>query len=89
MAGVVADLAGLGVVPGQRVRFREPHGGRWKEGRAAGVERDGSIGVIDAKGAARAIAPGRLEVRTAGRKGTARWEAMAVVVARSTQLDLF
>ena len=82
-------LAGLGLQPGQRVRFRPAGGGRWREGRAVGVERDGSIGVVDARGLARAIPVGRIEVRTAGRRGAARWEAMADVAARTEQLGLF
>lgn len=83
------DLRGLGVEPGSRVRFRPPAGGRWREGKALRVERDGSIGVVDTRGLTRAIPVERLEVRTAGRRGAARWETMAEVAARTEQLGLF
>ncbi|HET7488934.1 MAG TPA: hypothetical protein VFJ85_13475 [Acidimicrobiales bacterium] len=83
------DLRGLGVRPGQRVRFRPHPGARWREGRATGLERDGSVGVVDARGLARALPVDRLEVRTAGRAGAARWEPLADVAARTEQLDLF
>lgn len=82
-------LRGLGVRPGQAVRFREPGGGRWRVGKAVGVERDGSVGVVDGRGLTRAIPVARLEVRTAGRRGASRWEPLADVAARVEQLDLF
>ncbi|MGI8684291.1 MAG: hypothetical protein ACR2MO_04245 [Acidimicrobiales bacterium] len=83
------DLRGLGIEPGQRVRFRGRGGGPWREGRASAVERDGSIGVVDAKGSSRAIPMERIEVRTAGPRGAPRWEPMAAVAARVEQLGLF
>ena len=82
------DLRRLGVAPGSRVRFRAAGGG-WRQGRALHMERDGSIGVVDERGLARAIPVERLEVRTAGRRGAARWETMADVAARTEQLGLF
>lgn len=83
------DLRSLGVEPGQPVRFRERAGGRWRHGRATGIERDASIGVVDARGGSRAIPADRLEVRTVGRRGAPRWEALADVAARTEQLGLF
>lgn len=82
-------LRALGVEPGQRVRFRRRAGGRWREGAATRVERDGSIGLVDEKGAARAIPVDRLEVCRPGRRGAVRWEALADVAAREEQLGLF
>lgn len=83
------DLRGIGIAPGQRVRFRSPGGGQWREGRASAVERDGSIGVVDTKGSSRAIPIERIEVRTAGPRGAPGWEPLAVVAARTEQLGLF
>ena len=83
------DLRVLGIEPGRRLRFRERGGGRWQEGRAVGIERDGSIGVVDARGRARAIDVDRIEVCMAGRRGASRWEAMGVVAARTEQMGLF
>lgn len=85
----VLALRALGVEPGQRVRFRRRAGGRWHEGAATRVERDGSIGLVDEKGAARAIPVDRLEVCRPGRRGAVRWEALAEVAAREEQLGLF
>jgi hypothetical protein len=83
------DLRGIGIVPGQRVRFRTPGGGQWREGRASAIEKDGSIGVVDAKGSSRAIPMERIEVRTSGPRGAPRWEPMTEVAARVEQLGLF
>jgi hypothetical protein len=85
----VLALRALGVEPGQRVRFRRRAGVRWHEGAATRVERDGSIGLVDEKGAARAIPVDRLEVCRPGRRGAVRWEALADVAARDEQLGLF
>ncbi len=83
------DLRGLGIEPGQRVRFRCCGGGQWRAGRASAVERDGSIGVVDDKGSSRAIPMERIEVRTTGPRGAPRWEPMTAVAARVEQLGLF
>ena len=82
-------LRALGVEPGQRVRFRRRAGGRWHEGVATRLEKDGSVGLVDEKGAARAIPSERLEIRTPGRRGADRWEPLAAVTARDEQLGLF
>jgi hypothetical protein len=82
-------LRALGVEPGQRVRFRRQAGGRWHEGVATRLEKDGSVGLVDGKGAARAIPVDRLEVCRPGRRGAVRWEALAEVAAREEQLGLF
>ena len=87
--GAPGDLRGLGIQPGQRLRFRSRGSGQWREGRASAVERDGSIGVVDARGSSRAIPMERIEVRTAGPRGAPRWEPLADVAARVEQLGLF
>lgn len=85
----VTALRALGVEPGQRLRFRRRAGERWREGTATRVEKDGSVGLVDQKGAARAIPIDRLEVCRPGRRGAARWEPLADVAAREEQLGLF
>ena len=84
-----SQLRALGLSPGARVRVRRREGGHWHEGVAARLERDGSVGLVDDKGAARAIPVGRLEVRRSGRRGAARWEPLADVAGRDEQLGLF
>jgi hypothetical protein len=51
-------------------------------------ERDGSVGLRDAKGAARAITIEHLQVRTTGPRGGTVWESLAERAARTEQLGL-
>jgi hypothetical protein len=83
------DLAALGLVGGERVRWRDKPGGRWREGTVEGRERDGSVGVRDGNGASRALIVDRLEVRTRGPRGARTWEPLADRVERDEQLPLF
>ena len=78
-----------GCGPGDRVRFRRVEGGAWKEARVERRERDGSIGVRDERGAARAIPVERLQVRTTGPRGGATWEDVAERAGRSEQLGIW
>lgn len=82
-------LRALGLEPGRRVRFRRQAGERWREGVATRVERDGSIGLVDGRGATRAIPVARLEVCRPGPRGAVRWEPLADVAARVEQMGLF
>jgi hypothetical protein len=82
-------LVAVGLRPGDLVRWRRADGDRWREGTVERVERDGSIGLRDAKGAARAIALERLEVRTRGPRGGVQWDPVAVRAERDEQLELF
>lgn len=74
---------------GERVRFRRGGRGRWHEGSAVGRERDGSLAVRDAKGAARAIPLERVEVRSEGPRGAPRWEPLLERADRAEQMRLF
>jgi hypothetical protein len=87
----VADsaLTAIGLRAGDRVRFRRKDGGRWQAATVVGVERDGSIGVRDGKGAWRALAAERLEVRTSGPRGATTWEPLLERAARAEQLPLW
>lgn len=82
-------LLEIGLHVGDAVRFRPRPGARWQEATVVRRERDGSIGLRDGRGASRALAIERLEVRTAGPRGAATWEALAVRADRAEQLDLF
>ena len=83
------DLTALGLVGGERVRWRDRPGGRWREGTVEARERDGSVGVRDGNGASRALTVDRLEVRTRGPRGARTWEPLADRVERDEQLPLF
>lgn len=82
-------LLEVGLRPGDRVRFHRTDGGAWKEAKVERRERDGSIGVRDERGAARAIPVDRLQVRTAGPRGGATWEPVAERAGRSEQLGIW
>jgi hypothetical protein len=83
-----ARLAEIGLAPGDRVRFRRRDSERWKEAVVVTRERDGGVGLRDAKGAARAIAIDHIEVRTRGPRGGIIWEPLAERAARSEQMKL-
>jgi hypothetical protein len=78
----------LGLTPGDPVRWRAAGGARWHNGRVAKRERDGSIGVVDARGSARSLAVERLEVLCPGPRGGTGWESLAERAARCEQLKL-
>src|SRR5690242_11002732 len=83
-----AGLAELGLRAGDVVRFRRQEGERWKSATVQRRERDGSLGLQDAKGASRAIALELVEVRTTGPRGATTWEPVAERAARSEQMRL-
>ena len=83
-----SDLAALGLTPGHRVRFRRGQTERWKDAVVTGLERDGSVGLADRKGAARAIAVDHIEVRVAGPRGGLTWVPLPEWAERAEQLRL-
>ncbi|MGI8938245.1 MAG: hypothetical protein ACR2JF_08555 [Iamia sp.] len=82
-------LIDVGLRVGDVVRFRPRPNARWSEATVERRERDGSIGVRDGKGAARALPVERLEVRAAGPRGARTWEPLVERADRPDQLDLF
>jgi hypothetical protein len=82
-------LAPLGLSAGERVRWRDRVGARWREGTVVERERDGSVGVRDSRGASRVLTVERLEVRTIGPRGARTWEPLIARVERAEQLRLF
>ena len=87
--GTTGGLDDLGLVPGDRVRWRDRPGARWREGRVTGRERDGSVGVRDDRGASRALVAERLEVRARGPRGGVVWDPVRDRRARTEQLGLW
>ena len=83
------DLVRLGLAAGMKVRFRREPSDRWKLARVERIERDGSLGLRDEKGASRAIPVELVEVETRGPRGARTWEAVVDRAAREEQLSLF
>lgn len=81
-------LRALGLRRGDTVRFRRGTG-NWSEGVVSARERDGSVGLQDARGRSRAIAVERLEVRCRGPRGGWVWEPLVERAARPEQFGLF
>lgn len=81
-------LAALGIAVGDLVRFRRRENGRWRLAHVERLERDGSLGLRDDKGAARAIPLSLVEVAGSGPRGGRVWEPLAEVAARTEQLRL-
>ena len=82
-------LEELGLRAGERVRWQPAPGRQHVEGVVTGRERDGSIGVRDPQGRARAFVVERLEVRGRGPRGATRWEPLVDRVRRTEQRSLF
>ena len=82
------SLERLGLRAGERVRFRRPDRSRWQPGIVRRLERDGSVGLVDADGAARAVPVDAVEVRCSGPRGRATWEPLVARAGRTEQLDL-
>ena len=82
-------LLEVGLRRGDRVRWQRTDGGQWQEAVVERRERDGSIGVRDGRGAARALSVERLQVRSEGPRGGVVWEPVADRAARDEQLGLF
>jgi hypothetical protein len=84
----VSSLESFGLTAGMRVRFRRAGAWRWHLGTVERVERDGSLGLRDQKGAARAIPMELVEVSVTGRRGAQIWEPVVERAARTEQLRL-
>jgi hypothetical protein len=82
------ELAQVGLTPGEAVRFRRRVSARWIPATVERVERDGSVGLRDPKGAAVALTVDRIEVRTEGPRGRLLWEPLTERLARTEQLRL-
>lgn len=81
-------LRTMGLEPGLQTRFRRRPGERWKRATLERLERDGSLGLRDTKGASRSIPVELVEVATTGPRGAPAWEPAAARVARAEQLRM-
>jgi hypothetical protein len=71
---VVDDgLAAMGLEFGQIVRYAGTSDKRYREGVVLRREKDGSVGLRDDRGRARAIPVERIEVRVIGPRGGEQW----------------
>lgn len=70
----VRNLAPLGLEPGSIIRFRRVDKGTWTIGKVARLEKDGSLGVFDGRGAFRAIQTEFCQVRRKGKQGGTVWK---------------
>lgn len=82
-------LLEVGLRAGDRVRWQRSAGGAWQEATVERRERDGSIGVRDGRGAARAIPLERLEVKAKGPRGGTVWQPVAERAQRDEQLGMW
>ena len=90
-ASDASALEAIGVRPGEAVRFRRADRSRWQTGSVDRLERDGSLRITDADGAARTVPLAQVQVRVTrrGRGGsTGPWEPLADRAARAVQLTL-
>jgi hypothetical protein len=82
------SLAALGLAPGMRVRFRRDPAKRWQAAVVERREADGSLGLRDGRGSARAIPLELVEVECRGPRGARAWEPVLERAARTEQLRL-
>lgn len=86
---VVDDrLAEVGLEFGQIVRYAGMSDKRYREGVVLRREKDGSIGLRDDRGRARAIPVERIEVRMVGPRGGEQWVPLTDT-GEGLQLGLF
>jgi len=78
-------LEDIGLVPGETVRFRRSDRARWQVGVVACVERDGSLRVTDAHGAARTVPLELVQVQ--GRRANT-WEPLSARSGQALQMQL-
>jgi hypothetical protein len=80
----LTDLVALGLRPNEAARFRRRSSERWSKGRVGGVEADGSLRIIDEKGATLSLPVDQIEVR----RGKSSWEPASARATRTEQLGL-
>lgn len=81
-------MAALGLEAGLTVRFRRLPGEQWQLATLERVEADGSLGLRDRRGGARAIPIERVELAGLGPRGARIWEPAAHRIFRPEQLRL-
>ncbi|HUR77369.1 MAG TPA: hypothetical protein VMZ22_05445 [Acidimicrobiales bacterium] len=81
-------LTALGLRTGEPARFRRRDNERWSKGHLAGIEADGSVRLIDDKGATLSLPLERIEVSRVSARGKTGWEPAPARGARTEQLGL-
>lgn len=82
-------MEAIGLRLGEVVRFRRAERSHWQTGTVRRLERDGSLQVTDADGAARNVALAHLWVVVRpGRAHGPQWELLAERTSRAVQLTL-
>ncbi len=85
-----AELRAIGLHRGEPIRFKKSEdAARWSTGRIHAVERDGSITVHDANGAARSLRPERIEIQRRNSRGKINWQNLNEFLGSERQLTLF
>jgi hypothetical protein len=84
----LSELAQLGLRVGETARWKRRPTERWSTGRIAAIETDGSIRVIDDKGATLSLPIERIEVGHTSQRGKSGWESAGDRAARTEQLGL-
>jgi hypothetical protein len=79
----------LGLEIGQLVHFRRSTDRRWQDGVVLRRERDGSVGLRDDRGRARAVPADDIEVRTLGPRGGEVWRPLPEMGTGAHQPSLF
>jgi hypothetical protein len=80
----VIEPVAVGLKAGESVRWRRRANERWSTGRLVGIESDGSLRVVDDKGAARSLAIESVEVK----RSKTSWEPASARAERTEQLGL-
>ncbi len=81
-------LSVLGLEIGQLVRYQGKSDKRWRDGVVLRREKDGSVGLRDDRGRARAIPVEAIEVRVVGPRGGEQWIPLSEA-GGGLQLGLF
>ena len=85
-----AELRAVGLHRGEPIRFKKSDdAARWSNGRIHAIERDGSVTVHDANGAARSLRPERIEIQRRNARGRIAWHPLAEFLESERQLTLF
>ena len=88
-AAAIEALATVGLREHQKVRFRHLDGSRWIHGTVVGLEPDGSLGLMDARGRRRSIRVTEVDVESHGPRGGRIWVPLTEIASADEQLGLF
>lgn len=88
-AAAVKALTTVGLEEHQTVRFHHLDESRWIQGTVVGLEPDGSLGLVDARGRRRSIRITEVEVESHGPRGGRIWVPLTEIASADEQLGLF